>query len=151
MPSCHFLCVAESAALDVYSNQWSLFHLLDALEIAGPSPPSAEKPQLLPVEVHAHWSIPPQELGEGFEWRLVTTTESGELVHKGMNALKAQSRFVRVRTFGLPIHASGLIRLQVESRMKGQGDWVRSPAAWPLLVNLTMKGTPEQAVTAMGR
>src|SRR5437867_432962 len=101
MPQCYLLCVSEGASLDLYSNQWSLFGLIDNFKVDGSAAPSLENPFPLPVEVHAHWLFEDHELGAEYEWRLVTSTDSGEFPHERTSATKAMNNRVRHREFGL--------------------------------------------------
>jgi hypothetical protein len=153
MPECFFLTVCAGSALDAYTNQWSLFSLLDQLVIGGAAAPTPEKPVFITADVHTYWSFKADEHGNEYEWRLVSCVGGEEAAQKAVYVVKAAGERVRHRVMGLWILHSGSTTLRVEWRKKGKGEekWTRSNVVWPVRVDFVKDPTPEQMAAQLGK
>lgn len=132
MPNCYLLAITQGSVLDHYTNNWTLFSLTETLRI-GPDQQLPTKPiPLAPFEVHVYWYLLPEEFGTEFEWRLVFVTPKADVPAEETFPLKSQNKRYRIRIMGFPILATGQILLRVEWRKKGDQEWSRSDAFWPI-------------------
>lgn len=134
MPDCYLIAVCHGSALDEYTNNWSLFTLTEQIKFT-PQKGMPEGARLaLPLEVHAYWSLSPEEFGQEFEWRVLFEGSNGEKVWDQIFTLKAEKRRHRTRIRGMPMLAYGDLKLRVEWRRKDQQEWTRCAAFWPFVV-----------------
>jgi hypothetical protein len=133
--NCYLLVVCESSALDQNNNTWSLFNILESIELLPNAPPPGSANLVLPLQLHAHWEFAPEEFGVQFEWRFVMAAEGQERRSKGFT-LRTEKRFHRHRIQGIPILLEGDLHLFAEWR-RDEGAWQRSAISWPLRVNRT--------------
>src|SRR6266487_4520915 len=103
MPECHLLALCEKSALDHYSNNWSLFTLATTCNIEVDTPPTPDRPMIIPLEIHSHWRFSPEELGNDFEFRYVTSCEQGEFPHPKVFPYNAAKKGVRHRRKSFPV------------------------------------------------
>lgn len=134
MPRCYFLGVCSGSSLDQGSNNVSLFNLIEQLNL----PPGAKPPQsgVIPVELHAYWTLEPEEIGHSFQTRFVMLSlESGLELPTDVTQHQSQTPRFRTRVLGLP-HPPviGQYSLKVDWRTDDSGGWVREHAIWPVNV-----------------
>jgi hypothetical protein len=131
MPRCYLLGISAGSSLDQQSNNVSLFNLVEQVNV----PPGAAPPpnNLLPLEVHAYFSIDAEELGKTLEMRFALVAASGlETLSEVVRHSCATPRF-RTRTLGLPFPpVVGHYELRVDFRPTGSQHWARDPLAWPI-------------------
>ena len=143
MPSCYFLTVCAGSSVDQQTNNVTLFNLIEQIT----APPGVPAPPrgLLPLEIHAYFSLRGQELGQGFEVRYVLVADSG-LEHPSETfSHRSPTPHLRTRTAGLPFPpVAGSYVLRVDWRMGSEQGWRREPIAWPMLV---VEAQPPPAVT----
>jgi len=127
MPGCYLLAVTQASALDTYSNNWSLFNLVEQVRL--------EKfPETLPLEVHSYWKFAPDETNVDFEFRLVLIPQEGDSTFSQPVTLRSSSIRYRIRGSGLPISNPGDYEIHNEWHSPGDPTWFRSDVFWPLLV-----------------
>jgi hypothetical protein len=125
MPRCYCLAIAESSALDSYTNNWSLFNLVEQLALS-------EFPAVLPLQVHSFWKFAPDETNIDFQFRLVLIPQEGDIVPSNVLPLKSPTIRYRHRASGLSIPHPGEYELRIEWHNLGDATWVRSDVFWPL-------------------
>ena len=130
---CYLLVLAGGSSLDRYSNNVTLFNLVEQLNF-----PKQALPQpgaLLPLELHAYFQLTASELNQRFELRFVLVGTTGLETPTEVFSHRSTTLRYRTRTFGLPTPpVAGSYELRVESRVAGSEDWTRDAASWPLLV-----------------
>ena len=131
MPTCYLLTCCGGSALDQQSNNFSLFNLVEQVNVPAnaPHPPKG----LLPLEVHAYWQLSQQEVGREFEVRYVLVAATGlETPSEVFKHRWATPRF-RTRTYGVPLPpVIGAYELRVDWREAGNVGWRRDQSAWPI-------------------
>lgn len=135
MPRCYLLAVARGSSLDTDGNNFSLFTLVEELTYSPPDQ-AAGGPAILPLELHAYWSLSPGELNRDFQFRIAFTGQEPVPTSDALPLRSDKSRH-RLRVRGLPMLATGDIELQVEWREKGQQEWRRESTFWPLQMRQT--------------
>ena len=143
MPKCYLLAVSSGSSLDRYSNNVTLFNLVEQLNFQKDRFPPVGT--VLPLEVHAYFQLDPHELNQLFDVRFALVAPTGlETVTDAFAHKSATSRF-RTRTVGLPVPpVAGSYDLRVETRQAGIDAWQRDALIWPLFVAET---EPRPAVT----
>lgn len=143
MPKCYLLAVSSGSSLDRYSNNVTLFNLVEQLNFPTDNLPPAGS--ILPLEVHAYFQLEPHELNQRFEIRFALVAPTGlETVTDAFGHKSATSRF-RTRTVGLPVPpVVGSYDLRVDTRQAGVDAWQRDSSIWPLFV---AEASPRPAVT----
>jgi hypothetical protein len=140
---CYLLAVAGGASLDRYSNNVTLFNLVEQLNFPKdqPPPPGA----VLPLEIHAYFELLPHEVNQRFDVRFSLVASTGlETVTDGFSHRSATPRY-RTRTMGLPMPpVIGTYELCVDTRSTGSEDWHRDSLSWPLMF---AEAEPRPAVT----
>jgi ribonuclease I len=101
------------------------------------------------MQVHTHWIIAPEDVGIEFEWRLVSCAASSEFAHKDTHTFKAEKRRLRYRLKALSVISTGETLLRCEWRKKGEGNWQRSQAFWPIVIEFKEKPVAEQIVSPL--
>jgi hypothetical protein len=143
MPKCYLLALVGGSSLDRYSNNVTLFNLVEQLNFPRerPPPPGA----VLPLEVHAYFQLDEHEVNQRFELRFSMVAPSGlETVTDAFSHRSSTSRF-RTRTMGLPFPpVGGSYELRVDTRRDESEPWHRQAASWPVIVAET---EPRPAVT----
>ena len=143
MPKCYLLAVTTGSSLDRYSNNVTLFNLVEQLNFPKDRlpPPGA----VLPLEIHAYFELAPHEIHQRFDVRFSLVAATGlETVTDAFAHKSTTSRF-RTRTMGLPIPpVAGNYDLRVDTRQEGTASWTRDELVWPLTVAET---EPRPAVT----
>lgn len=143
MPKCYLLAVTSGSSLDRYSNNVTLFSLVEQLNFAKDHlpPPGA----VVPLEVHAYFQLELQELNQRFEVRFSLVAPSGLETVTDVFAHKPLTTRYRTRTVGLPVPPiAGNYELCVETRPAGSETWRRDALTWPLNV---AEAEPRPAVT----
>ncbi|HEY6556643.1 MAG TPA: hypothetical protein VI072_05195 [Polyangiaceae bacterium] len=144
MPKCYLLTLTSGSSLDQYSNNVTLFNLVEQINL----PPHAEPPPgaLLPLEIHAYFQLLPHEMNLSFEIRFVLVSSSSGL-ETPTQAFTHKSTTPRYRTraFGLPVPPlSDQFELRVDFRIEGHQSWTRDNATWPLTM---VEASPREVVT----
>lgn len=121
------LAVAQNSTLDRYSNNFSLFLLLEQFR-------PAAYPARLSVFCHAFLEIDDDERGVDHEIRIVVVRGDEAVSRSAAVAFRPSGERHRVRTHGLEIPEPGLFHVTVEWRRTGDedADWRRDTARWPL-------------------
>jgi hypothetical protein len=136
MPRCYLLALVGGSSLDRYSNNVTLFNLVEQLSF-----PSDRRPPpgaMIPLEVHAYFQLEPSELNQRFEMRFALVAETGlETLTDTFTHRSSTPRF-RTRAMGLPLPpVSGDYQLRVDTRRTENDPWHRQSASWPLIVAQT--------------
>lgn len=123
---CFLLAVAQSSTLDRYTNNFSLFHLLEQFRPAG-------YPARLAVFSHAFFEVEAAEFGVEHEVRLVVLRDRDVTLATEPVKMKPNGERHRVRIAGLAFSEPGLYRVSVEWRRAMEGaPWIRDAASWPI-------------------
>ena len=140
---CYLLTVAGGSSLDRYSNNVTLFNLVEQLN--WPQGQTAPPGVVLPLEVHAYFELAPEELNQRFDVRFSLVASTGlETVTDSFSHRSATARY-RTRTMGLPMPpVVGDYRLCVDTRQGDDGGWQRNQVSWPLVFTET---EPRPAIT----
>jgi hypothetical protein len=143
MPKCYLLAVVGGSSLDRYSNNVTLFNLVEQLNFPKdqPPPPGA----VLPLEIHAYFALSDYELNQRFEMRFSLVAATGlETLTDGFSHRATTPRY-RTRTVGLPMPpVFGSYEVCVDTRLSGTEGWQRADLGWPLLITET---EPRPSVT----
>jgi hypothetical protein len=143
LPKCYLLTVSSGSSLDQYSNNVTLFNLVEQLNV----PPGAPPPQggVVPLEVHAYFQLAPREVNQAFEVRFAMVAASGlETLTDGFSHRSVTPRY-RTRTVGLPFPpVPDQYELRVDWREAGTEGWHREPIAWPIVI---IEANPRPPVT----
>ncbi|MGC4090336.1 MAG: hypothetical protein QM756_21145 [Polyangiaceae bacterium] len=133
MPKCYLLAVSGGSSLDRYSNNVTLFNLVEQLNFPKEQPPAPGS--VLPLEVHAYFELAPEETNQRFEMRFSLVATTGlETVTDAFSHRPATPRY-RTRTMGLPLPpVIGAYELCVDTRLEGSDNWQRDRLRWPLLI-----------------
>ncbi len=128
------LSLCSGSSLDQYSNNVSLFNLVEQISF---QPGTAPAPgTLIPLEVHAYFHFAPNELGFTFEFRYVlvsleTLLESSSDIYK----YRSMTPRYRTRTLGLALPpVTGSYELRVDWRPSESNSFSREAIAWPLAI-----------------
>ncbi|MCA9599873.1 MAG: hypothetical protein KC776_41490 [Myxococcales bacterium] len=133
MPRCYLLALCSGSSLDQQSNNVTLFNLVEQLNV----PPNAPPPPggVLPLEIHAYFSLTAEELNQPFEVRFAVVSESGLELYTDPFRHRSVTPRYRTRTLGLPFPAVfGMYEVRIDMRPEGTGEWQRASIAWPLTV-----------------
>jgi hypothetical protein len=137
MPRCYLLAVAKSSALDESTNSWSLFNLVEQLQIGGLTEEQiAEARPVLPFEIHAQWEFEDEEMGTPFEFKVSIGVQGQEPLESHLVEIHSDNRRHRVRMTGVPVPGVGRGQVKVLWRSTGDADWTVESLAWPLEVSL---------------
>ena len=130
MPRFYFVGVCMDSSLDQASNNFSLFNLVEQVQVP-------KLPIALPAEVHIYAEFEEAERGRPHELRITLEDEQGTIVWQSQ-ASTIISAAARYRTVGqgLRLLRPGLCRVVAEIRPAGDVNqpWARSPMAWPVQV-----------------
>jgi hypothetical protein len=132
---CFMIAVAQGSTLDRYSNNFSLFLLLEQFR-------PAAYPARLSVYSHAFFEIDGGELGVEHEVRLVVLSGARTAFSSGAVAFKPAGDRHRIRVSGLVFPEPGHYRVMVEWRVKGadaEAPWTREPLAWPIRADVPVQ------------
>lgn len=143
MPKCYLLAVTSGSSLDRYSNNVTLFNMVEQLNFPKDQLPPAGA--VLPLEIHAYFQLEPSEVNQRFEARFALVAPSGLETMTDPFAHKSPLARFRTRTVGLPLPpVAGTYDLRVDTRQVGSEAWHRDSLVWPLVVAET---EPRPAVT----
>ena len=132
MPSCYFLAVCAGSSLDQQTNNASLFHLVEQVNVAPGHLP--EPGRRLPLEVHCYFRLQPDEHGQEIEMRFALLAPTGLETYTDPTSHRAASARLRTRHVGLSFPPDlGYYELRVDFRVAG-GPWQRGPSSWPLAI-----------------
>lgn len=129
------IAVAQGSTLDRYSNNFSLFLLLEQFR------PSAY-PARMSVYSHAFFEIDAAEVGTEHEVRLVVLSGAHVAFSSGAVAFKPAGERHRVRISGLVFPEPGHYRVMVEWRVRSadaEAAWTREPVAWPIRADVPLQ------------
>lgn len=134
MPRCYLVAVAEASALDQTSNNWSLFNLIEQVQVAVDSPQHLAG-RVLPYEVHTYWEMAADEIGREFVARIVLVKNNERKESRELSIRPDKIRH-RLRGRGVPFFFEGQSYVTVEWRFADGQDWHPTPFAWPLFVEV---------------
>jgi len=129
------IAVAQSSTLDRYSNNFSLFLLLEQFR-------PASYPARLSVFSHAFFEIDADEAGAEHEVRLLVVLAGRSVFVSESVAFKPTGERHRVRISGLVFPEPGLYRVTVEWRVKSDEDqapWTREQISWPIRADVPLQ------------
>ena len=129
------IAVAQASSLDRYSNNFSLFLLLEQFR------PSAY-PARLSVFSHAFFEIDADEVGVEHEVRLLVVQGGRTAFSSESVAFKPAGERHRVRISGLAFPEPGSYRVMVEWRTRSDNDeaaWTRDQTAWPIRADIPLQ------------
>jgi len=133
MAECYLLAIARGGSLDRDTNNWTLFALTEQILLTPGAPPAGEVGVGLPLEVHVYWQFDVTELGRTLEFRLIFSNGEDEKRTQAFEVVSTNPRH-RTRIAGAPLLLEGDTRMKVEWRLDQSGDWTKSPAFWPFVV-----------------
>lgn len=133
---CYFVTMCLSSSLDRETNSFSLFNIVEELQVAPFEPGAA-----IQVSAHIYFETEPEDVGKSLESRTVWISDVGvETPSVTVNPIPvASSDRVRVRTRSLFMRLPptlGRYRLVPEWREVGTDRWVRSDMSWSLVVQV---------------
>ena len=129
---CFLLAVAQSSTLDRYTNNFSLFFLLEECT------PSAY-PAKLQVSTHAFFEVDAADRGSGHEVRLAVTRGKETCFVSDVVKFEPKSERHRVRMGGLVLPEPGAYRVNVEWKNAGDDEWTREGLSWPIKANVPVQ------------
>jgi hypothetical protein len=129
MPDCYLITVSRGSSLDRYSNNWSLFTLVEQVEVK-------RIPIDLPFEIHTYWKFEPHECNEDFEMRVLFVHPTGERTPGDPFSLRSPTPRFRFRVTGFPVTVAGDCTFRVEWRRPGQETWKLCHVYWPFSVTV---------------
>ena len=140
---CYLIAVAGGSSLDRYTNNVTLFNLVEQLN--WPKGQVAPPGVVLPLEVHAYFELAPEELNQRFDVRFTLVASTGlETVTDSFSHRSSTARY-RTRTVGLPMPpVVGEYWLCVDTRQTDSSSWQRDRLSWPLIF---AEAEPRPAVT----
>lgn len=133
MPGCYLLVACGGSSLDAHSNNFSLFNLVEQINV----PPNAPVPPkgMIPLEVHAYWRLLPSEVGREYEARFVLVADSGLETPSEVFKFRSVTPRFRTRSYGMPVPpVLGTYDLRVDWREVSNASWVRDPSSWPMIL-----------------
>jgi hypothetical protein len=133
MPKCYLLTVCSGSSLDQYSNNVTLFNVVEQLNV----PPGAPPPPggAVPLEIHAYFQLSQAEINERFDVRFVMIAESGLETFSDVFPHRSVTPRYRTRTIGLPFPpVTGGYELRVDWRAQNSETWHRELLAWPITI-----------------
>lgn len=137
MPTPYLIAVSQDFSLDGRTNNFSLYHLIEQLQIA-------QVPIEVPLNVHLYYEFEERERGEPYEVRLRIEAEDGRvLTHSNPVELTSNARRHRLVLPGLHLAAAGNLRVRCEIRRRGgapAAEWVVSLFGWPIGVEVHPDG-----------
>lgn len=139
MIDCYFLGVCRGSALDRDTNNFTLFQLLEEVQV-----PEPLLGQTLPFEMHFYLAVTGESINAPSEFQIVWKEQDGR-EQPGANVFRLELSHDRVRnrTFALqlPIKA-GAYRIYLEWRTPNTKPWTRSVASWPLTIGIIDESSP---------
>lgn len=129
------IAVAQGSTLDRYSNNFSLFLLLEQFR------PSAY-PARLAVFSHAFFEVDADEAGIEHEVRLLVLQGTRSVFASDPVAFKPAGERHRVRISGLAFPEPGMYRVMVEWRVRSEdvnAPWNRESIAWPIRADVPLQ------------
>jgi len=140
MPECYLLAVARTSSLDSATNNWSLFNLVEQMQVLADQV-GITKQFTLPLEVHVYWQLSSEEINREFQFRLVARKGSEETALKPLTLKTDKSRY-RIRLQGFAIPYVGDVRLETEWRFGEREKWRRCSIFWPLQIQVESSTSP---------
>jgi hypothetical protein len=143
VPSCYLLTVCGGSSLDQYSNNVTLFNLVEQVNLPPGYVPPAQR--AMPLEVHAYFLVSANEIGHPFEIRFAMVASSGLETVSDVFSHKSHTPRYRTRTLGLPFPpVCEQYQLCVDWRQSPSPGWRREPLVWPISF---VEAHPTPAVT----
>jgi hypothetical protein len=131
VPSCYLLTVCGGSSLDQYSNNVTLFNLVEQINLPPGYTPPAQR--AMPLEVHAYFLVAPHEIAQPFELRFAMVASSGLETLSDVFSHKSHTARYRTRTLGLPFPpVCESYQLCVDLRQSQSDGWRRQPLTWPI-------------------
>lgn len=132
MIRCYLLALCSGSSLSQHTNNFTLFNLVDQLNLPAPLLGTA-----ILLEVHFYWVADPGTTNQEYELRLLRTNSNGDVDPGDSIAFQfvesGSRQRVVTRALRLP-KTFGLHMLRVQWRSKGEEQWHDDPACWPLQV-----------------
>lgn len=128
MPRAYLIAVSADYALDQRTNNFSLFHLIEQIEVR-------QVPLDLPLDVHLHYEFTETERGRPFQIRIVLIDQTGAVITTSKPTdVTSPSPRQRIVLTGLRVPAPGHFLVYSEIRAAdGVADgWERSAFGWPV-------------------
>ncbi|HEY2775558.1 MAG TPA: hypothetical protein VGK20_16070 [Candidatus Binatia bacterium] len=132
---CFMIAVAQGSTLDRYSNNFSLFLLLEQFR-------PAAYPARLSVFSHAFFEVDADENGVEHQVRLVVMRAGKQEFATEPVAFQPTGERHRVRISGLAFPEPGLYRVCVEWRVRADGDggaWNQEAVGWPVRADVPLQ------------
>ena len=143
MPHCYLIALCTGSSLDQQSNNISLFSLVEQINVPPGAPPPPNN--LIPLEVHAYFSLTGAEIGSEIEMRFALSGDTGLEAFSEPSKHRITTGRYRTRTVGLPYPAAlGHYFLRVDFRMAGTEEWHRDPLRYPISF---LESRPQNQVT----
>lgn len=143
MPRCYLLAVSKSSSLDESTNSWSLFNLVEEVQIGGGlgEEQVVEVRPVLPYEIHAQWEFQEDEMGTPFEFRISIELDGQEPLESQTFTITSEHRRNRVRMTGVQVPGVGSGQVRARWRQTGDEEWTLEPVAWPIEFSLSATDT----------
>ncbi|MFT4570116.1 MAG: hypothetical protein ACI8TX_002342 [Hyphomicrobiaceae bacterium] len=129
---CFLLTVSQGCVLDRYTNNFSLFSVLE--EVTPTSYPAR-----LDVNTVAFFLVDDRDRGTEHEVRLSVAHQGVESFNSEPLAFTPTGARHRVRMNGLVLPEPGQYEVRIDLRLKGTDSWSREPMSWPLTANTVMQ------------
>lgn len=134
MIDCYFLGVCRGSALDRDTNNFTLFQLIEEVQV-----PEAAIGTALPFELHFYIAVTGDSLNGRADFQILWKDQNGGEDVRGANVFPIDLSHPRVRTrtgaVQLPPRP-GHFRIYLEWRMAGAESWTRSFASWPFVLSI---------------
>jgi hypothetical protein len=129
--NCYFLCVCQGSVVDRFSNNASLFSLVEQINL----PELSRQPsRSLPLEVHAYFLLEREWIEREVEFRFALVAATGLETFSDVLRFTSKSERFRLRTLGLPLPPLyGPYSLKIDIRTPGTDRWTRQVITWPML------------------
>ena len=138
MIDCYFLAVCRASSLDRDTNNFSVTHLIEEVQI-----PAEALGQIFPFELHFYVQVGEELIGKSAEFRIVWREQGGRET-PGANTFTFELPIVRCRTrtsmLKIP-ESPGYYRILLEWRSHRENAWSRCAAFWPLEVKVMDEGS----------
>lgn len=129
------IAVSQGSTLDRYSNNFSLFLLLEQFR-------PAAYPARLSVFSHAFFEIDADENGVEHQVRLLVLQGATPVFASEPVSFKPSGERHRIRINGLGFPEPGVFRVAVEWRRVDEGEeagWTRESASWPVRADVPVQ------------
>jgi Tfp pilus assembly protein PilX len=135
---CYFLVLAKDWAHDAETQNISIFHMVEEIQLA------LDQPIIVPdLCVVSGWEREDEELPGRYEveYTVRRLGHSEPAVTMSLEISLEGPRY-RTRAYGLPLTGTGAFRIEARSRAAGSEQWKTSDQSWPLNVTLGAPTAP---------